>query len=184
MTFLPLPASLLPPNATALERALEAATARLADIDANLRKLWSPNDCPVELLPWLAWALSLDSWSSDWPEAVKRERVRRALDIARRKGTAHSVRSVIESFGGQVALREWWQQSPPGPPHTFELVLTLGSAAAPASAAFVDAVIAEVARTKPVRSHFTFTQGFAASGRIGVAAAARPVISARLPLAA
>lgn len=176
--------SLLPPNATNLERALELATARMADIDTNLRKLWSPNLCPVELLPWLAWALSLDSWSSNWPEAVKRERVRRALDIARRKGTAQSVRSVVESFGGQVAIREWWQKSPPGDPHTFELVLTLGSATAPASAAFVDAVIAEVARTKPVRSHFTFTQGFAAAARIGVLAAARPVITARLNCAA
>lgn len=176
--------SLLPPNATALERALEAATARMTDIDSNLRTLWSPSLCPVELLPWLAWALSLDSWSSNWPEAVKRERVRRALEIARRKGTAQSVRSVVESFGGQVAIREWWQQSPPADPHTFELVLTLGSATAPASAAFVDAVIAEVARTKPVRSHFTFTQGFAAAARAGVLAAARPVITARLNCAA
>lgn len=172
--------SLLPPNATALERALEAATARMADIDTNLRKLWSPSLCPVELLPWLAWALSLDSWSSDWPEAVKRERVRRALDIARRKGTTQSVRSVVESFGGQVALKEWWQQSPPSDPHTFELVLTLGSATAPATAAFVDAVIAEVARTKPVRSHFTFTQGLLASATSGVLTAGRVVSHVRL----
>lgn len=177
-------ASLLPPNASDFERALEAATARIADIYFNLRKLWRPDTCPVDLLPWLAWALSLDSWSSDWPEAVKRERVRRALEIARQKGTAASVRAVVESFGGQVAIREWWQKTPAGDPHTFELVLTLGSATAPASAAFVDAVIAEVARTKPVRSHFTFTQGFAAAGRVGVLAAARPVISARLNCAA
>lgn len=176
--------SLLPPNATELERALELATARINDIDTNLRKLWSPDDCPVGLLPWLAWALSLDSWSSDWPEAIKRERVRRALDIARRKGTAQSVRSVVESFGGQVAIREWWQKTPVGEPHTFDLVLTLGSASAPASAAFVDSVIAEVARTKPVRSHFSFTQGFAAASSVGVPAAARAVTAARLSLAA
>lgn len=177
-------ASLLPPNATAFERALELATARIADIDANLRKLWNPDLCPADLLPWLAWALSLDSWSSSWPDAVKRERVRRALEIARRKGTTQSVRTVVESFGGQVAIREWWQKTPAGTPHTFDLVLTLGSATAPATAAFVDAVIAEVSRTKPVRSHFTFTQGFAAASRVGVLAAARPVIAARLNCAA
>lgn len=173
-------ASLLPPNASALERALEDASARLADIPVPLRQLWNPTTCPADLLPWLAWALSIDSWSSSWPESVKRERVRQAIAIQRRKGTAQSVRRVIESFGGAVAIREWWQKDPLGDPYTFDLVLTLGGGSTPVNAAFVDAVIAEVSRTKPARSHFTFTQGFAASARLGVAAAARPVTYARL----
>jgi len=177
-------APLLPPNATELERALEATTARLADIPVPLRQLWNPDTCPADLLPWLAWALSIDSWSSDWPVAVKRERVRQAIAIQRRKGTAESVRRVVESFGGSVAIREWWQKDPAGDPYTFDLVLTLGGAATPANAAFVDAVIAEVSRTKPARSHFTFTQGFAGSAHLGAAAAARPVTYARLSFAA
>lgn len=177
--------SLLPPTASKLERAIEAATARLMDIDTNLRKLWSPSDCPENLLPWLAWALSLDSWSSDWPIGIKRERVRRALEIARSKGTAASVRAVVQSFGGQVALREWWQQNPPADPHTFDLVLTLnGEGGQPATARFVDAVIAEVQRTKPVRSHFTFTQGLSAAGAVGLVAAARAANYVRLSLSA
>lgn len=176
---------LLPPNATRLERALDRATARIADIAVALRALWSPDDCPEDLLPWLAWALSLDSWSSDWPEAVKRQRVRRALDIARRKGTASSVRAVVESFGGSVALREWWQRETPATPHRFDLVLSLsGFDGQAVTAAFVDSVIAEVRRTKPVRSHFTFTQGIGAAGAVGLVAAARPVVSARLNAAA
>jgi hypothetical protein len=56
--------------------------------------------------------LSLDNWSTDWPESIKRERVRKAIAIARRKGTAESVRSVVASFGGSVAIREWWQSEP------------------------------------------------------------------------
>ena len=160
---------------------MERATARIDDIFTNLRVLWSPSDCPENLLPWLAWQLSLDSWSTDWPIAIKRERVRRALDIARRKGTAESVRSVVESFGGAVAIREWWQKDTPATPHTFDLVLTLpGFNGAPVTAAFVDSVIAEVRRTKPVRSHFTFTQGIKAEGAIGLVAVARPTIYARL----
>jgi hypothetical protein len=43
---------------------------------------------------------------------IKRERVRKAIAIARRKGTAESVRSVVASFGGSVAIREWWQSEP------------------------------------------------------------------------
>jgi phage tail P2-like protein len=102
------------------------------------------------------------------------------IAIARRKGTAESVRSVVASFGGSVAIREWWQSEPRGLPHTFSLILNLDSAGAPASAAFVDQVIAEVNRAKPARSTFTFTQGLTAQAGIGLVAALRPTIYARL----
>lgn len=173
--------TLLPPNATPLERAVDAASARISAIPTPLRELWNPDTCPVDLLPFLAWALSLDAWSSDWPEAVRRARVRNAMAIARRKGTAESVRAVVESFGGAVALREWWQMEPPGEPHTFQLVVNLtGRDGAPATAAFADAVIAEVRRTKPVRAHFTYTQGVSLAQQVGVIAVARPVVFSRL----
>lgn len=172
---------LLPGNSTPLERALAQVAARFDDISYNLRVLWSPDDCPEDFLPWLAWALSLDSWSSDWPLAVKRERVRRALEIARQKGTAASIRSVIASFGGAVALREWWEKDHSAIPHSFDLTITLSSASGmPVTADYVDAVIAEVRRTKPVRSHFTFTQGLTARADIGLIATARPAVYARL----
>lgn len=173
--------SLLPPNATPFERALSTVSERMSDIPVPLRSLWNAATCPVELLPWLAWGLSIDSWSSDWPENVKRERVRQAIAIQRRKGTSASVRSVVRSFGGSVALREWWQLDQPGEPHTFELVLTVsGQDGQPATAAFIDSIIAEVSRTKPVRSHFTFLQGLASVGRVGLISVARPAIYARL----
>ena len=176
--------SLLPPGSTALERALERVTLDLLDIATPIRAVWSPDQCPPPLLPWLAWGLSLDNWSSDWSIPVKRERIRQAIPIARRKGTSESVRSVVASFGGSVAIREWWQTTPRGEPHTFAMVLNLGQSGVPATAAFVDQVIAEVSRVKPVRSHFTFTQGLSASGAVGLVAVARPTIAARLQLAA
>lgn len=177
--------SLLPPNATDGERALEAATARLGDVPAPLRALWNPDTCPADLLPWLAWALSIDAWKSYWPDSIKRERVRSAIEIQRHKGTAKSVRDVVQSFGGSVELREWFDASPPAAPHTFELWLTLtGQGGAEATAQFVDDVIAEVERTKPVRSHFTFTQGASAVAKIGMLAVARPAVYRRLQFAA
>lgn len=174
-------AHILPPNATALEKAMDMASGRILAILTDLRSLWSPSDCPESHLPWLAWQLSLDSWSSDWPVSIKRNRIRKAIEISRRKGTAESVRTVVESFGGGVAIREWHQQMPRGAPFTFGLVLSLSSAGGlPVTAAFVDAVIAEVHRTKPVRSHFTFTQALAARADIGIHARLRPVTFARL----
>jgi P2-related tail formation protein len=90
------------------------------------------------------------------------------------------VRAVVQSFGGSVAIREWWQMEPKGIPHTFSLVINLEQQGVPASAAFVDQVIAEVSRAKPVRSHFTFTQGITAKASVGLIAAIRPTIYARL----
>lgn len=173
--------SILPPNSTVLEKAVELLTAaRLGDISVPLKQLWSPQDCPEELLPWLAWALSIDSWSSSWPLAVRRARVANAFDIQRRKGTVESVTDVVASFGGNVALREWFELDPPGEPHTFQLQLSIGGGGAAPTDDFIDAVIAEVRRTKPVRSHFTFNAGELAVGTIGLLGAARPQIYARL----
>ena len=177
--------SLLPPNATDLERRVEAVNSAIASIPVPLRDLWNADTCPLELLPWLAWQLSIDAWKSYWPESIKRERVRQALAIQRRKGTVESVRSVVQSFGGSVELREWFQSEPRGVPGTFELGLTPPEQGSPeATAAFVDDVIAEVERTKPVSRHFTFTQGLTAMQRIGVAAYARPAVYRRLSLTA
>ena len=85
------------------------------------------------------------------------------------------------SFGGTLALREWWQLDPPGTPHTFDIVLNItGADGEPASAAFVQDVIDAVNQTKPARSHFTFTQGVNASGGLGLKAVARPATFARV----
>lgn len=177
--------TLLPPNASALERALDHAIARISDVPTPFRDLWNPATCPVELLPYLAYALSIDSWSSEWPEVVKRRRVAQAIAIQRRKGTAISVRDVVSSFGGVVAIREWWQMQPPGDPHTFSLVLNVSDQdGVPVDAAFVDAIIAEVYRTKPVRAHFTFSQAVNASAAIVPVASVRPAAFIRLTMTA
>lgn len=173
--------SILPPTATALERAVEQATARIGAIDVDLpTRLWNPWTCPEEMLPWLAWGLSMDSWDNRWPLLVRRQRVAAAIAIQRRKGTAQSVFDVVDSFGGALALKEWWQFDPPQPPHTFAITLTVGGGLGALPGDYVDAIIAEVTRTKPVRSHFTFTQGLSATGGIRLAAVARPATLHRL----
>lgn len=174
---------LLPSNATQGERAL--VDAAVGNLPVNLVDLWNPDTCPAYLLPWLAWALSIDAWKDYWPVHIKRSRIRNAIAIQRAKGTSQSVRQVVEAFGGQVVLREWWENTPRTIPHTFDMVLTLtGEGGETASAQYVDDVIAEVSRTKPVRSHFTFTQGLQAFGGIGVFAAGRAATYRRLQFTA
>ncbi|MGO1068402.1 phage tail protein I [Lysobacter sp. CA199] len=177
--------SLLPPNASALQRALEATNATIADVPIPLRELQDADLCPLPLLPWLAWELSIDSWKPYWAEHVKRARVRVAIDIQRRKGTVQSVLDVVAAFGGAVALREWWQLEPKGRPHTFDVQLTIsGDGGSPPSRELIADVIAEIERTKPVRSHFTFTQGAYATGGVGVVAAGRVAAYRRIQLTA
>lgn len=173
--------SLLPPNATRTERAFEAAIAAHLDaVPTPHRDVWNPDDCPSELLPYLAWSLGVQTWDADWREEIRRARVRMAIPIARRRGTRAAVREVIESFGGSMVLREWWETDPHGSRHTFDLVLTLsGGQGEPASAGFVEAVIAEVERVKPARAHFTFSQALYAASNVYLVAGARVTLFAR-----
>lgn len=175
--------SLLPPNASPLERRLTEIMGRLGDIPSPLRELMQPDTCPIELLPWLAWHLGVDAWKDYWPEEVKRARVKAAIPIARQNGTAAAVRGVIAAFGADIALREWWQLTPPGPPHTFDVVLTVsGRNGEPVTADFVADVIGEIDRTKPVRSHYTFTQRMNSRGTIAIGAALRVALYYRLSI--
>ncbi|HGF3735248.1 TPA: phage tail protein I [Vibrio parahaemolyticus] len=113
--------SLLPENLGDLERDLDAAIARMEDIEIPISTLWDPWNCPIELLPWLAWAVSVDSWRSHWPEDVKRRMVANSLDMHRIKGTRPAVELAIESLGLDYRLLEWFQESPKAQPGTFAL---------------------------------------------------------------
>jgi len=175
--------SLLPPNATAAERALETLTRRLEALPHPIQTIWNPATCPVHLLPLLAWGVSIDHWNPDWPETVKRARIAAAIPIQRRKGTARAVRDVVTALGGGVAVREWHELDPPGPPHTFELVLIVNNGSG-STADLVEDCIAEVNRTKPARAHFTFTLGVGAVGGLGLLGRARPAVYRRLEMEA
>lgn len=92
-------ATLLPPNATDQEIALDLSTARVGDVSTPLRDLWNPDTCPVDLLPWLAWAFGVDEWDSGWSETAKRNTIRDAVAVQRRKGSIWSIKQVIANAG-------------------------------------------------------------------------------------
>lgn len=169
---------LLPPNARPLERALASVASRITGVPTPLRTLWNPDTCPTELLPWLAWTMGLQAWKPYWSEQIKRERIRQAAEIHRRRGTRRSVQRVVESFGAGVAMREWWETDPPGQPHTFELFMTVR--ADNNAAQLQEDIVHEVNRVKPVRSHFTLVTGITAEGGLGLYGAARPTIYRRI----
>ena len=114
---------LLPSNATELERNAAQALAQIERVPVPLRDLWNPDTCPLELLPYLAWAFSVDRWSPNWPERAKRDAIKAAYFIHAHKGTIGALRRVVEPLGYLIEVREWWEESPPGIPGTFQLLI-------------------------------------------------------------
>lgn len=114
-------ACLLPGNATELERLSAQALAQIERVPVPLRDLWNPDACPLELLPYLAWAFSVDRWSQSWPESAKRNSIKAAYFIHTRKGTIGALRRVVEPLGYLIEVMEWWQTVPEGVPGTFAL---------------------------------------------------------------
>ncbi|WP_300245385.1 phage tail protein I [Pseudomonas sp.] len=112
---------LLPRNSTPLERQAAQALAEIQRVPIPLRQLYNPDLCPAHLLPYLAWAFSVDRWSSQWTEAAKRAAIRAAYYIHSRKGTIGALRRVVEPLGYLIEVVEWWQKVPNGPRATFAL---------------------------------------------------------------
>ncbi|MNQ44252.1 Phage tail protein [compost metagenome] len=114
-------ATLLPSSATALERAVAAADARISDTPTPLRDVWNPYACPADILPWLAFAYAVDEWDDKWSIEVKREVIAKSLEIKRTKGTPGGVQRALEAMGLPAQIQEWFQQSPAGDPYTFRV---------------------------------------------------------------
>ena len=64
-----------------------------------IRALWNADTCPGEMLPWLAWAMGVDVWDSQWADGSKRETIKTALQVKQRKGTLWSIKRVLASAG-------------------------------------------------------------------------------------
>lgn len=109
------PASILPPNATAVERAIDRASA------AALERL------PVYLIRWVK-IRTVARWrccrgwrgnirlirNINWSEQKKRDAIKRAHYIHRHRGTVAAVRhaTVDSPFGTDIV--EWFNQNPKG----------------------------------------------------------------------
>ncbi|MEM5528077.1 phage tail protein I [Gammaproteobacteria bacterium AS21] len=91
--------SLLPPNSSALERALEQVAAKALDLPILIKQLHDPDTCPAALLPWLAWSLSVDEWDKYWSEQHQRQVIKESRQIHREKGTPKSIRRVLAAIG-------------------------------------------------------------------------------------
>ena len=105
---------LLPPSEAVLSRELARLSEMLDAINATpIESIWNAQTCPAVLLPWLAWALSVDVWDDGWDEATKRRAIADSPRLHRIKGSRASVDAIMPLFGCRASVVEWWERSPP-----------------------------------------------------------------------
>ena len=154
--------SLLPPNATTPERALSSCTARTTAlaVGPKYRALWSPETCPAGTLPWLAWALHVDEWDSNWTEQQKRDVIAASVVVHKTKGTIGALKRALSVLGYEVTVDEATGQA-----YTFRLEFDLNQTGIIGTGTFAAArrvaMANKNARSKllAVRSSLTETAG-------------------------
>lgn len=167
--------TILPPNSSALERDIEESGGkkRIEAIDVPVGKLWNPQTIPAEILPYLAWALSVDTWDNEWPDNIKRQVIAASVEVHRKKGTVGAVKKAITAIGIDVDFEEWFQNG--GIPHTFTITAWSNNNRDAEDktkllpAAFND-INKGVNATKPVRAHFELRFGSRVPMGAGMAA--------------
>ena len=143
--------SLLPPNATAFEKALVDVIGRAYErLAPHPETLKNAKLIDSHLLPWLAWHYSVDSWDSNWPEPVKRSMIQHAIDIHRRKGTAGALKDAVLLVYPDAAISEWFDFD--GKPYLFAIDIYMAL-----DAFDWDAALRLIFNNKNARSHFQLT---------------------------
>lgn len=147
---------LLPYNATDQERALAETTARISDVPVIVREVWNPDTCPSNVLPWLAWAFSVDDWDTNWTDEQKRRVIKESVYSQRIKGTIGAVTRQLAALGYQIQILEWFQQIPVGTPYTFDVYVTANQY--PLTQADFQKILQVIDTNKNLRSHLDETQ--------------------------
>jgi phage tail P2-like protein len=165
--------TLLPPNATALERALDAVEAdRLGTMPVAVGDVWSPARCPADLLPWLAWGVSIDIWDTTWPEQVRRDAIAGAIEEQRRKGTKLAVRKALDRIDPLIGLTEWFEDPANLEPFTFRLDLPdRNTSQVDYDSETIAQLLADISAVKPLRAHVLASYRIYAQAQLGIVSA-------------
>lgn len=89
--------SILPPNSTRIERALEIVSDRLTAPAVD--SLWDAWLAPERFLPWLAYAVGVREWDPLWPLDTRRQVIASQIAINRHRGTRWAVRQSLIAMG-------------------------------------------------------------------------------------
>lgn len=105
--MIPYEDHILPTSETPFNKALAALSTRLEGINAPIREIWDPWECPPDFLRFLAHAFSVDLWVDEWPEIRKRSIIADAVRMAAEKGTLDGVKrylSYVDAKASEVLV--------------------------------------------------------------------------------
>jgi phage tail P2-like protein len=155
-------------------KAMDLSMARIGDIDVSVGALWDAARCPVDLLPWLAWGLSIDIWNAGWSEAQKRAAIMNTIPDQARKGTRASLVKILQTFDPLINLVEWFEAEGSGVPGTFDVNIPVDALTfAGRTADFAEAIIRDIVATKRLSAHMTMVQKVSADLLVWLAAGAQ-----------
>ncbi|WP_258911776.1 phage tail protein I [Pseudomonas putida] len=178
--------SLLPHNATLLERSLERA-GELGVAPEIIRGVADSARCPPNFLPWLGWALKVEGWEAAYIDTQRRELIHEAIPVHKTKGTVGAIRRVLRAVRVNAEFKEW-HQIPNAAPYTFQVTAWAnenrageGSIISPELGARLRAL---VDAAKNERSHYEFRLGARFDGGLVVGNAAQGLALQRRTLEA
>ena len=156
--------SLLPINASELLKDLENSSLKATSLEALNRYVTNPDFAPDNILPWLAFSVSVDDWSDNWPKVIKREMIKNSISLHQIKGTKRAIKKALEIIGvaGEIAL--WWELNPRMTPHSFNITAYLNDNINEYADVIIGLdtqkkLINLIENVKPARSHFNFKLG-------------------------
>lgn len=148
-------ADLLPPNSTTLERNIATVNGVIGDLPTPLRDLFNPATCPADILPWLAWAFSVDTWDDAWSAEQKRAAIANSIYVHQHKGTRAAVMTALEPLGYDAAVKEWHEFTPTKDPFTFGVEVFISQFGIPNPQVY-ESIQTVAESAKNVRSWMTF----------------------------
>ncbi len=87
-------------RAPAGAHAIDISCSRAFSLDPQiLIDVTDPDDCPASVLPFLAWAYSVDAWDRGATEAQKRAVIKASIGVHRIKGTLQSIKHALTAAG-------------------------------------------------------------------------------------
>lgn len=145
--------STLPPSASKRERVLEQIFwEEMGTIERDIKDFLDPSLCRLDLLPYLAWELSVDGWDDNWSEQTKRIVCKRSLEIHRYKGTKYAIDKSIEAIRTEhVRVIEYFEDPDNLRPGFFRVDLLVNNADVDATT--VPSIRKAVMSAKNCRSH-------------------------------
>ena len=119
--------SLLPINASELLRNLEKTTCKITELETKNKYVFNGDLAPENVLPFLAWSLSVDDWNDNWADDVKRNIIKTSVTLHRQKGTIGALKKALSAFNfADIKIEEWFEYS--GDPYHFRVCFDISYA--------------------------------------------------------